>query len=56
MDRVAVVRAERVETAGGAAQIAGVYIPCWTYDCGTTSDYTGQRGDDYWDTETLHDV
>ncbi|MEA2733611.1 MAG: hypothetical protein QOE14_62 [Humisphaera sp.] len=34
------------------AQIAGVYIPCWTYDCGTTSDYTGQRGDDYWDTQT----
>jgi DNA-directed RNA polymerase subunit RPC12/RpoP len=34
------------------AQITGVYIPCWTYDCGTTSDYMGQRGDDYWDTET----
>jgi DNA-directed RNA polymerase subunit RPC12/RpoP len=34
------------------AQIAGVYIPCWTYDAGTTSHYTGQRGDDYWDTES----
>lgn len=33
------------------AQIAGVYIPCWTYDAATTSHYTGQRGDDYWDTE-----
>ena len=35
-----------------AAQIAGVYVPAWTYDADTRSDYTGQRGDDYWDTET----
>ena len=35
-----------------AAQIAGVYIPCWTYDANTKSDYTGERGDDYWETET----
>src|SRR5688500_11658115 len=35
-----------------AAQIAGVYIPCWTYDSETQSSYTGERGDDYWDTET----
>ena len=34
------------------AEIAGVYIPCWTYDCATTSHYSGQRGDDYWDTES----
>jgi DNA-directed RNA polymerase subunit RPC12/RpoP len=34
------------------AQIAGVYIPSWTYDANTQSDYTGERGDDYWDTET----
>ncbi|MEO6434139.1 MAG: hypothetical protein ABIP55_00030 [Tepidisphaeraceae bacterium] len=33
-------------------QINGVYIPCWTYDAFTTSHYTGERGDDYWDTET----
>ena len=33
------------------AEIAGVYIPCWTYDADTTTRYTGQRGDDYWDTE-----
>jgi predicted RNA-binding Zn-ribbon protein involved in translation (DUF1610 family) len=38
-------RAERSE-------INGVYIPSWTYDADTTTDYTGQRGDDYWDTET----
>jgi hypothetical protein len=34
------------------SQIAGVYIPAWTYDSNTTSDYTGERGDDYWDTES----
>jgi len=33
-------------------QINGVYIPCWTYDAQTTTHYTGQRGEDYWDTET----
>src|SRR4051812_791870 len=35
-----------------AAQIVGVYIPCWTYDANTQSDYTGERGDDYLETET----
>jgi predicted RNA-binding Zn-ribbon protein involved in translation (DUF1610 family) len=35
-----------------AAQITGVYLPCWTYDTRTQTDYTGERGDDYWDTET----
>jgi hypothetical protein len=30
----------------------GVYVPAWTYDSDTYSRYTGQRGDDYWDTET----
>ena len=33
-------------------QINGVYIPCWTYDAQTTSHYTGQRGEDYWVTES----
>jgi len=35
-----------------ASQIVGVYIPAWTYDSNTESDYTGERGYDYWDTET----
>ena len=30
--------------AGG---IKGVYVPYWTYDCATTSSYTGERGDAY---------
>jgi DNA-directed RNA polymerase subunit RPC12/RpoP len=32
--------------------INGMYIPYWTYDCHTTSFYRGERGEDYWDTET----
>jgi hypothetical protein len=29
-----------------------VYLPFWTYDCRTSSDYRGERGDDYYTTET----
>lgn len=32
-------------------QLAGLYLPYWTYDSMTYSQYTGQRGDDYTDTE-----
>ena len=32
--------------------IAGTYIPHWTYDAHTETDYAGQRGDHYWVTET----
>jgi ribosomal protein S27E len=31
--------------------IGGVYLPFWTYDAGTRSDYVGQRGEHYWETE-----
>ncbi len=30
----------------------GIYLPYWTFDSNTTSDYTGQRGEHYWVTET----
>ena len=30
----------------------GVYLPFWTYDSQTTSFYTGERGDHYYETET----
>jgi predicted RNA-binding Zn-ribbon protein involved in translation (DUF1610 family) len=43
--------AKMAERAG----IDGVYTPAWTYDAQTYSRYTGQRGDDYWDTETYTD-
>jgi len=34
------------------AGLSGVYLPFWTYDCRTSSDYRGERGDDYYTTET----
>lgn len=33
-------------------QLAGVYVPYWTYDSMTYTGYTGMRGDDYTTTET----
>ena len=35
-----------------AESLSGTYVPHWTFDADTTSDYTGQRGDHYWETET----
>ena len=35
-----------------AQRLRGVYLPFWTYDADTTTDYTGERGDDYTTTET----
>lgn len=32
--------------------LAGIYVPYWTYDSDTYSRYSGQRGDDYTETET----
>jgi predicted RNA-binding Zn-ribbon protein involved in translation (DUF1610 family) len=34
-------------------KIAGMYMPYWTYDAQTESDYRGLRGDDYTDTITV---
>ena len=33
-------------------KLRGMYVPYWTYDADTRSSYTGQRGEDYWVTET----
>ncbi len=33
-------------------RLQGIYMPYWTYDSKADTTYTGQRGDDYWDTET----
>lgn len=35
-----------------AETFAGSYLPFWTFDSGTVSHYTGQRGEHYWVTET----
>jgi DNA-directed RNA polymerase subunit RPC12/RpoP len=32
-------------------QLNGVYVPFWTFDSMTYTHYTGERGDDYWETE-----
>ena len=34
------------------AGLTGLYLPYWTYDCNTASEYRGERGDDYTTTET----
>lgn len=34
------------------SKLSGVYLPFWTYDCQAHSNYTGQRGDYYYVTET----
>ncbi len=36
--------------------IHGVYLPFWTYDTNTTTDYTGQRGEYYYETETYYET
>lgn len=33
-------------------KLVGVYLPFWTYDTNTSTDYTGQRGTYYYVTET----
>jgi ribosomal protein S27E len=35
--------------------IAGLYLPFWAYDADTVSNYTGQRGENYTETETYTD-
>lgn len=37
------------------SKLQGVYVPHWTYDSNTTTDYTGQRGEHYWVTEHYTD-
>lgn len=32
-------------------KIQGIYLPFWTYDFNTYTDYTGKRGDNYYETE-----
>lgn len=35
--------------------INGVYLPFWSYDADTASDYTGERGEHYYENETYTD-
>jgi LSD1 subclass zinc finger protein len=34
------------------AAMTGTYLPFWTYDCRTASDYEGERGEDYYTDES----
>ncbi len=34
------------------SRLNGMYVPYWTYDCDASSFYRGQRGEDYWTTES----
>jgi DNA-directed RNA polymerase subunit RPC12/RpoP len=42
----------KLKSFAEAGRLNGLYIPYWTYDADTQSAYTGERGDDYWVTET----
>jgi DNA-directed RNA polymerase subunit RPC12/RpoP len=41
-----------LKKVSAAESLAGTYLPHWTFDANTESDYTGERGEHYWDTET----
>lgn len=42
----------KMDSGGDARQLKGIYIPHWSYDTDTVSDYTGSRGEYYYVTET----
>lgn len=44
------------ETVRAVNGVRGVYLPCWTFDARTTSDYQGQRGIDRIVEETGRDA
>ena len=39
------------KTTGSSSMLNGVYIPYWSYDALTGTEYTGERGDHYWTRE-----
>jgi predicted RNA-binding Zn-ribbon protein involved in translation (DUF1610 family) len=41
-----------LKTYADRGGLQGIYTPAWTYDFNTHTRYTGQRGDDYWTTES----
>lgn len=41
-----------LKRVAAAESMHGTYLPFWTFDAVTDSDYTGARGEHYWDTET----
>ncbi len=41
-----------LKKVGGAEKMHGTYLPHWTYDASTETDYSGMRGEHYWETQT----
>jgi LSD1 subclass zinc finger protein len=39
-----------------ASTLKGLYVPYWTFDAETTTDYVGQRGDVYYETRLITEV
>ena len=42
----------KLKAIAGGQGLDGIYSPYWTYDTATTTEYTGQRGEHYYETET----
>jgi hypothetical protein len=45
----------RLKRVTETEQLKGTYLPHWTFDAQTVTDYTGQRGEHYYTTETYRD-
>lgn len=41
-----------LKRVGSTEGLSGTYVPHWTFDAHTETDYAGQRGEHYWETET----
>ena len=48
-----VAPAELKRYAQSDAAMTGTYLPYWTYDCHTESDYVGERGEDHYETREV---
>lgn len=45
----------KLKTMARHDRVASVYIPYWTFDADSSTDYTGMRGEDYQETEVYRD-
>jgi hypothetical protein len=43
---------QRLKKVGATESLHGTYLPHWTFDARTATDYSGMRGEHYWETET----
>jgi DNA-directed RNA polymerase subunit RPC12/RpoP len=42
----------KLKKVGATEMLHGTYLPHWTFDAQTATDYSGMRGEHYWETET----